>query len=91
MLLPLGVLSAALEWGAVGRLRAGGACVGAAAKSSESGSGALLLLSKTPKAVVKEEFSPSIKKEVSFFFLEARNAISSGTDNFLDPPVPVLE
>ena len=63
MLLPLGVLSVALEWGAVGRLRAGGACVGAAAKSSESGSGALLLLSKTPKAVVKEEFSPSIEKK----------------------------
>lgn len=64
MLLPLGVLSAALEWGAVGRLKAVGACVGAAAKSSESGSGALLLLSKTPKAVVKEEFSPSIKRSL---------------------------
>lgn len=45
MPLPLGVLTAALEWGAVDRLRASGACVGAAAKSSESGSGALLLLS----------------------------------------------
>lgn len=64
MPLPLGVLSAALEWGAVGRLRAGGACVGAAAKSSERGSGALLLLSETPKAVVKEEFSPSIKRSL---------------------------
>ena len=39
MSLPLGVLSAVSEWGAVGRLRAGGACVGAAAESSGSGRG----------------------------------------------------
>jgi hypothetical protein len=77
MSLPLGVLSAVSdsEWGAFGRLRAGGACVGAAAESLGSGRGAFLLLSKALKAVVKEESIPSIKR--SLFPLPVIQALPS--------------
>ena len=46
---------------------------------------------KDTKSCCQGRIQPFHRKEVSFLFLEARNAISSGTDNFLDPPVPVLE